>query len=174
MKFSAAVIPIFIAIVIVFAVIKKVDVYSVFISGAKKGVNVFISLLPGIVCLFLMISAMRSSGLIDALENICAPVLGALGIPKEVFSLCLLSPLSGSGSLAAFESILERCGADSYAGRVASVIAGATETTFYAVTVYYSSAEIRKTDYTVPCAVLGDIAGYAAAALSVRLFFGGA
>lgn len=173
MGFSSAVIPVFVAFVIVFAFIKRVDIYSVFISGAKKGIDIFVSLLPGIVCLFLMISTLRASGLIDKLESLCAPVLAALGIPKEVFSLCLLSPLSGSGSLAAFDTILEQYGADSYPGRVASVIAGATETTFYAVTVYYSAAGIKKTGYTIPCAVLGDIAGYAAAALSVRLFFAG-
>ena len=81
-------------------------------------------------------------------------------------------PVSGSGALAVGSELMEAYGADSYIGRVAAVMLGCTETTFYTIAVYFGAAGIRRTRYTVPAALTADITGFIAAALSVRLFFG--
>ena len=95
-----------------------------------------------------------------------------LGFPAEVLPLALLRPISGSGSLAVVEDIFSTCGADSFAGRVASVIMGSTETTFYTVAVYFGAVGIKKTGITIPAALTADICGFVFSALAVRLFFG--
>jgi spore maturation protein B len=85
--------------------------------------------------------------------------------------LALIKPFSGSGSTAVLTQIYKDCGPDSFAGRVASVMAGSTETTFYAVAVYFGSVGIKKTRHTIPAAVLGDLSACILSALTVRLFF---
>ncbi|MGN0560452.1 MAG: spore maturation protein, partial [Candidatus Fimenecus sp.] len=100
-----------------------------------------------------------------------SPIFEKLHYPAEVLPLCLLSPISGSGSLSAFQTILETYGADSNIGRVASVIAGSTETTFYAIAVYYGAVGIKKTRHTAFAALCADCTSFVLAALFVRLFF---
>ena len=98
-----------------------------------------------------------------------SPLTKILGIPGAIIPSALLRPLSGSGSIAVLEEILSSYSPDSYIGRTASVIAGASETTFYAVAVYYSSAGLTKTRHTIPSALTADIASFIAAALYCRI-----
>lgn len=114
----------------------------------------------------------RASGAMDALAGVLAPLLRLLGIPPETAALLLVRPVSGSGALAVRERADAAYGADSYIGRVAAVMLGCTETTFYTIAVYFGAAGIRRTRYTVPAALTADLTGFIAAALSVRLFFG--
>ena len=83
--------------------------------------------------------------------------------------MALMRPVSGSGSFALLNSIFEKCGADSEAGRIASVMAGSTETTFYAIAVYFGAAGIKKTSYAIPAAVLADMTGMLMAVITVKL-----
>ena len=108
----------------------------------------------------------------DALARLCAPVLNLLGIPAETVPLMLVRPVSGSGALAVASDLMAAHGPDSYIGRVAAVMLGSTETTFYTIAVYFGAAGIRRTRYTIPAALTADLAGFMAAAWSVRLFFG--
>ena len=95
-----------------------------------------------------------------------------LGFPPELFPLALLRPVSGSGALAVLDDIYKSCGVDSFIGRAASVMMGSTETTFYAIAIYYGSVGISKTRHTVPCALAADFTGMAMAVLSTRLLGG--
>ena len=107
------------------------------------------------------------------LENVTlAPVLEKLGIPPETAALLLIRPVSGSGALAVGSELMAAHGPDSYIGRCAAVMLGCTETTFYTIAVYFGAAGIRRTRYTIPAALTADLAGFMAAAWSVRLFFG--
>ena len=92
--------------------------------------------------------------------------------PARAAALLLVRPVSGSGALAVGSELMAAYGADSYIGRVAAVMLGCTETTFYTIAVYFGAAGIRRTRYTVPAALTADLTGFIAAALSVRLFFG--
>lgn len=172
MKGTSYVLPFVLLLILCFGVAKKLNVFDCFIEGAKEGIATFVNLLPILTGLVVAVSMLRASGAIELLEKILAPVAKAFGIPEEVIPLCILSPISGSGSLSMYENILAEYGPDSYAGRVASVLSGATETTFYAATVYLGSVQIKKSGTVIPCALIGDIVSFVAAALTVRLFFG--
>lgn len=172
MSFTSFAVPCLLAGLSIYALAKKVDVYNVLIDGAGSGLTVVIRILPSLVALLTAVSMFRASGAMDALTALLTPVLQKLGIPPETTSILLIRPLSGSGALAAAGDLIEQYGPDSYVGRVAAVMLGSTETTFYTVAVYFGAAGIRRSRYTIPAALAADLTGFAAAALTVRLFFG--
>lgn len=171
MSLTYFVLPTVVVIIVGYGLIKKVKVFDCFIEGAKGGFDTFLSLLPILSGLILAVSMLRASGATDILQKLFLPVAKIFNIPEEVIPLCILSPVSGSGSLSMFENILSEYGADSTAGRIASVIAGSTETTFYAATVYLGSVGIKKSGRVIPCALLGDFVSFIAAALTVKYMF---
>jgi len=124
------------------------------------------------VGLLTAVSMFRASGAMEWLSRIFAPVTGLLGIPQETTPLLLVRPVSGSGALAVASDLIKTYGADSYIGRVAAVMMGSTETTFYTIAVYFGAAGIHKTRHTIPAALTADLTGFIAAAFAVRLFFG--
>lgn len=170
-NFSDYILPAFVAIIVVFGLYKKIDVFDCFVEGAKKGFNVFLSILPSLTALFLAVQMLKSSQGIDILTTVLSPVAKLLNIPEELLPMCILSPISGGGSLTVFESIISEYGADSYVGRVASVMMGSTETTFYAITVYFSAVGIKKIRHTALCSLCADLTSFILAGIMVRLFF---
>ncbi|MGM9522405.1 MAG: spore maturation protein [Oscillospiraceae bacterium] len=169
---TSAVVPVMIAGVVLAALFRGTDIFSVFVSGAKKGVGVVLRILPSLVSMLAAIYMLRASGLMDALSAAVSPVLKLLGIPPETCPLMLIRPLSGSGALAAGSDIIDLFGPDSLIGRTAAVMLGSTETTFYTISVYFGSLGIKNTRYAIPAALCADIAGFAAASFFTRLFFG--
>ena len=115
---------------------------------------------------------LRASGALDWFTALLSPAMETIGIPSEVISLMLIRPLSGSGGLAIGAELMAEHGADSTIGRIAAVMLGSSETTFYTVAVYYGAAGIIRTRYTIPAAIIADIAGFFCSALAVYLFFG--
>jgi len=170
-KFTVYILPSIVVLIILWGTFKGVKVFDCFIDGARDGMKTVAGLLPPLLALVLAVSMMRESGALNALVMALSPVAKALGIPQEVMPLTVISPISGSGALTVFENILKTCGADSTAGRVASVIMGSTETTFYAVTVYFGSVNIKKTGFTIPCALAADLTSFICSAWAVRMFF---
>ena len=168
---SNYVLPIFVLIIIGFGLYKKLDVFGTFIDGAKKGFDVFLSILPTLTALFLAVQMLKTSQSIELITMLLAPIANFLRIPPETLSLCILSPISGGGSLSVYESIVSEYGADSYIGRVASVMMGSTETTFYAITVYYGAVGIKKIRHTAICSLCADFTSFILAGIMVRLFF---
>ena len=114
----------------------------------------------------------RASGAMEWFSQLLAPALERLGIPAETVSLMLIRPISGGGAMAVATDLIQSHGPDSYIGRVAAVMLGSTETTFYTIAVYFGSAGIHRTRHAVPAALAADLTGFAASALAVRLFFG--
>ena len=172
MDYSAYVVPLLLAFVALFALAKRVNVYEALTRGASQGLSILGSILPALVGLMTAVYMLRASGAMEALGQLLAPVLIRLGIPTETASLLLIRPVSGSGALAVGSELMSAFGPDSYIGRVAAVMLGSTETTFYTIAVYFGSAGIRRTRYAVPAALAADLAGFMAAAFAVRLFFG--
>ncbi len=168
--FQSLVLPFTLSFVILYAVLKRLPVFEIFIEGAKKALGQTAELLPCLTALCVMVTVLDASGVISLLCDLFGPALSRLGIPREVLPLCLISPLSGSGSIAVLQEIFSEFSPDSYIGRTASVIAGASETTFYAVAVYYGSVGITKTRHTIPCALIADMTTYVAAAFFCRFF----
>ena len=148
--------------IIVFGLIKKVNVFDAFLDGAKEGMRTAVGIMPALTALTLCVSALRASS---------APLAEAAHIPPETLPLMLIRPVSGSGALAVLQGIFSSCGPDSAAGNVASVMMGSTETTFYTITVYFGSVGIKKTGCTVPAALTADLTGMIAAALTVTFLY---
>lgn len=166
------VMPAFACIIVVFGLIKKVPVFDIFLKGAKEGMQILYSIAPTIIGLVFAVDLLRSSGAIDVICNFIEPVADYLGFPKEIVPMVLLRPVSGSGSTALLTSLYEQCGPDSFAGRVASVLAGSSETTFYAIAMYFGCIKVKKIRHTLFAAIIADITAAVMSVLTVRLYFG--
>ncbi len=164
--------PLFASIIVAFGLIKRVPVFDVFLKGAKEGIQLLYSIAPTIMGLVFAVDLLRSSGAIDMLCSFIAPAAEFLGFPKEIVPMVLLRPVSGSGSTALLTSLYSDCGPDSFAGRVASVLAGSSETTFYAIAMYFGCIRVKKIRHTLLAAVIADMTAAVMSVLSVRLFFG--
>lgn len=164
--------PAFACIIVVFGLIKRVPVFDIFLKGAKEGMQILYSIAPTIIGLVFAVDLLRSSGAIDAICNFIEPVADYLGFPKEIVPMVLLRPVSGSGSTALLTSLYEQCGPDSFAGKVASVLAGSSETTFYAIAMYFGCIKVKKIRHTLFAAIIADITAAVMSVLTVRLYFG--
>ena len=173
MSVSGLVIPLLLSAVAMYGMGRKVDVYGALTHGAEEGLTVLLRIVPALVGLLTAVSMFRASGAMEWLSGLFAPALDLLGIPPETAPLMLVRSVSGNGALAVASDLMAVHGPDSYVGRVAAVMLGSTETTFYTIAVYFGSAGVRKTRYAVPAALIADLTGFMAAAFAVRLFFGG-
>lgn len=170
-KLSDYLIPVLLAGAALYALCRRVDVFSALTTGAGEGLSVVLRILPPLVALLTAVYMLRASGALELLTELLTPVLTFLGIPPETVGLLLIRPVSGSGALAVGSDIMQTYGPDSTIGRTAAVMLGSTETTFYTVAVYYGAAGIRRTRHTIPAALAADIAGFLAAAWTVRWMF---
>ena len=172
MPLSELVVPAILCAVGVYGLRRRVDVYGALTKGAEEGLTVLLRVLPSLVGLLTAVYMFRASGAMDFLGRLLTPLLSALGIPPETAPLLLIRPISGSGALAVGSELMETYGVDSYVGRVAAVMLGSSETTFYTVALYYGSAGVTKTRYTIPAALCADFVMFLLSAAAVRLFFG--
>lgn len=168
MRAAEVALPCGIAAVFLYALLKKVNVYKAFIDGAKEALPQLAGILPALCAMMTAIEVLRASGLMDAIITAAAPVTGALGIRSELMPIILLRPFSGSAALGLLRDTLETCGADSAAGRTASVIVGSTETVFYTTAVYFGAANVTKTRHAVPAALIAGAVGTIAGILLTR------
>lgn len=149
--------------ILIYGIYKKVPVFDVFLKGAKSGAVSCFSILPALVGLVVAVSMMRASGILDFLAQILDPVLKVFNFPSDVLPLSLLKSVSGSGAIAMLKNVFETSGVDSFSGRLASVMLGSSETTFYALSIYYGATKVKNTRYTVFAAVFADVVGIIAA-----------
>ncbi len=169
--FSFYILPGVIGFIIVFGLFKNVPLFDTFILGAKDGLSSAFSIAPSLIGLIVAVSMLKASGALDIITSLLAPIGNLIAIPKETIPLMLLRPVSGSGALALVDSIFKSCGPDSFPGRVASVMMGSTETTFYVLAVYFGAVGIKNTRHTLPVALTADFASFILSVLTVRLFF---
>ena len=160
--------PLIIAVVALWALYKKQDVFSALLAGAKDGLHTLVGVVPALVALLPAVYMLRASGALDALTRLIAPALSFLGIPPETVSLMLIRPMSGSGALAVGSELIRNYGPDSLVGRTAAIMLGSTETTFYVVAVYFGAAGVKKSRYAIPAALIADLTGMLMAALTAR------
>ncbi len=169
-EFTDYILPGLVVIIIGFGAIKGLKVFDIFLDGAKKGFKTVLNITPALIGLIVAVNMLKSSGGLEVITNLLAPVSSFLGIPKEVTPLAILSPVSGSGAVSMFESILKDYGPDSFIGRCASVMMGSTETTFYAITLYYGSCNIKNTRHTLPSAICADLTSFIFSSKAIQLF----
>ena len=158
-------------LVAVYAACRRVDVYDALIQGAGEGLGTLARIIPSLVGLMTAVYMLRASGALDLAAQALAPLLDRVGVPAELLPLMLVRPISRSAALGVGAELITSSGPDSYVGRVAAVMLGSTETTFYTIAVYFGAAGIVKTRYAVPAALCADLAGFMAAAWAVRVIF---
>lgn len=169
---SDFVIPFFIALIMIIGLIRRVDIFSEFTEGAAENLKAAFDVLPALIALMTAIGMFKASGALEVISEAISPVTGFLGFPEECIPLAIIRPVSGSGALAVFESILNDVSPDSFAGQVASVIIGSTETTFYTIAVYYGITGVKKTRHAIASSLTADFTGFILSALTVRLLLG--
>ena len=169
---SAWAIPLAVAGIPAWALTRKVKVYPVFVEGAKEGFQVAVRVIPPLVAVVVALGMLRASGAMEGLASLLAPLTDAVGIPASVLPMVLVRPLSGGAALGVVADVLRSDGPDSYAGRLVSVMAGSTETTFYVLAVYFGAVGVTRYRQALPAALLADLAGFAASVVAVRLLFG--
>ena len=138
--------------------------YEAFLRGAGEGLRTGVEILPALAAMMLLIGLIRTRGLAEVMEGLLGPAAEAVGFPREALTVLLLRPLSGAGSLAALETLMETYGPDSRASLVAGVVVGSSETIFYTMTVYLSAAGVRKLPRALGISLLSWLAGCLAAA----------
>ena len=151
---------------------KRVPVYESFVEGAKEGFQVAVRIIPYLVAILFAVAMFRASGAMDALARFLSPVLEPLGFLAEVLPMAIIRPLTGSGSAAIVVDMINRYGEDSIFVKMAAVMYGSSETTFYVIAVYFGAVNIRKTRHAVPAGLLADAAAMIIAVWTVRLLFG--
>ena len=161
------VIPAVIAIVLTVSLAKKMPSYELFIDGEEEGMKIVAGIFPPLVAVLTAAYMLRASGTLDIIISFLAPVTKL--IPAEVMPLALIRPLSGSGAIGILTEILNTHGADSEIGRIASVIMGSTETTFYCLCVYFAKTRVKHNLKAVPFAAAGDIVGIITAVILIKL-----
>lgn len=164
-----------IVLFIVSGMLRKVNVYEAFIEGAKEGFTTAVRIIPYLVAILVAVGVFRASGGMDVLIGAVAWCVEACGGNSDfvgALPTALMKPLSGSGARGMMIDAMTTYGADSFAGRLACLFQGATDTTFYIIAVYFGSVGIRKTRHAVTCGLIADAAGILAAIVIGYLFFG--
>lgn len=159
---------------IALALFKRVNVFEAFIDGAKEGFEVAIKIIPYLVGILVAVGVLRASGVLDFIMQGLAAFFAMLSINTDfvpALPVALMKPLSGSGARGLLIDLMNTSGADSFPSRVASVIQGSTETTFYVLAVYFGSVAIKRTRHAVPAALLAELAGVIAAIIIAYIFF---
>ncbi len=144
----------------------RIDVYRAFVAGAKEGLCALLEIIPYLCAILTATALLRETGVMARLEGLCAPLLSAVGLPRELAGVVLLRPLSGSAALAAARDVIALCGADSRAARIACVVSGASETVFFTGALYLGAAGARRARYALPAALIA----YGACVLCAGVF----
>jgi spore maturation protein SpmB len=159
---------------IVGAVIKKVNAYEAFVEGAKEGFETAIKIIPYLVAMLVAIGVFRASGALDMLMSAIRSSVLFFNLDDQFIDAlptALMKPFSGSGARAMMVDTMQAYGADSFSGRLASIVQGSTETTFYVLAVYFGAVGIKNIRHAVGCGLIADFAGIIAAILVCYWFF---
>ena len=168
---SIYILPAIISFILIYGIAKKVPVYEEFIEGAKEGFSIAIKIIPYLIAIIVCVSLFRTSGAIEILQNLLKPILDFFKIPIETTVIMITRSLSGSATLGVLADIVNNSGANSYAAKLAAIITGSSETTFYVASVYFGSVGIKKFRYAILAGILADIVGLLAAIWICSIFF---
>ena len=153
---------------------KRLNVYEAFVDGAREGFGVAVQIIPYLIAILVAISVFRTTGCMDVLVGAIGAAVAALGLDTDfvpALPVGLMKTLSGSGARGLMVDVMKTYGVDSFEGRLAAIIQGSTETTFYVLAVYFGSVNIRKTRYALSCGLFADLVGLVGAILVGYAFF---
>ena len=162
---SKFIIPAITLFVIIYALIKKVNIYDEFLEGVKEGLDISLSIFPGMFAIIISVTVLTKSNLLNDLRSLINTNL----FPKEILPIAILRPISSSSSLMILNDILFTHGPDSIIGKIASIITGSTDTTIYIIGIYYSSIKIKKIRHSLLVGLLADLACVIISILIVKI-----
>lgn len=162
---SDMIIPMTIFGIVCYGVMAKVEVYDVFIKGAKSGFFTVIKIMPTLVALMIAVGILRASGFLEMLSGLLGKVTQYIGFPGELVPLTVVKMFSSSAATGLLLDLYKEFGTDSYIGRIASISMACTETIFYTMSVYFMTAKVSKTRYTLAGAMLATMGGLVASVI---------
>jgi len=169
---SNLIIPIMVLGIILYGIKKKINIYDTFIEGSKESYDMVFTMFPCMLAMIFGVNIFIKSGVLEYIFVFFQNILDILRIPLEIIPMAIMRPISGSSSLAILNTILETYGPDSFIGRLASVIQGSTDTTFYVLTLYFGSIGIKKIKYSLWAGLVADVIGIMSAIIIVNVMFG--
>lgn len=168
---SSWIIPAIVLLTLLTGIIKKIPVYETFIDGAKDGLKVSYNIFPYLLAIIVAVSMLRASGAIEILGQLLSNLLNATNIPVDILPIMIIRSLSGSAVLGLFSDIATNYGPESYVTKLAAIMVGSSETTFYVLTVYFGAIGIKKFRHALCAGIFADIIGIVAAVLVARWLF---
>lgn len=169
---SKLIMPILILVILIYAFIKKTNMYDSFIEGAKEGVEISCNLFPYLLAMIFGINLIIKSGFIPDLLNVFKPIFNFLKVPLEILPMAIIRPISGNASLALMNDVFTKYGVDTFLGKLTSVMQGSTDTTIYILTIYFGVIGIKKIKYAMWVGLISDLVGFIISFIVVSLFFG--
>lgn len=163
--------PAVILLILTVAILRKVPIYEAFIEGAKNGVKVSTNIIPYLVAIIVAISMLRASGAIDSIATLCAGFLNKIHLPADVLPLAFVRSLSGSAAVGVFSDIIANNDVNSYTSKLAAIMLGSSETTFYVLTVYFGAIGVKKYRYALLTGLSADFVGIVMSIIIARIFF---
>lgn len=161
----------FVAGIPLYAAVKKINVFDVFVKGAKQGFETSISIVPYLIAMIVAIGMLRASGFFELLNTVLAPILNKIGMPSELLPLALVRPFSGSAATGVMAELIHEHGGDAFISKTAATMMGSTETTFYVIAVYFGAVGVKRTRHAIPAGLLADLAGIIASLAICRYLF---
>lgn len=167
----SVIIPLLAAFVVIYGIVKKVDVYEAFVKGMMQGLPILYKVLPYMAAMMISIQLLRASSLLDLLTQFIQKPLQKIGMPPELLPLALFRPLSGSAAMALVADVFDQYGVDSLLGLTAATMMGSTETIFYTLALYFGSVGIKKTRFTLPVALTASFVSVVASVIICKFLF---
>ena len=164
--------PLIILVILTTAIIRKIPVYETFIEGAKDEAKVSLNIIPYLMAIIVAISMLRASGVLESLSFIFSDMLEKLHLPSDILPLAFVRSLSGSAAIGVFSDIVSNNDINSYTSKLAAIMMGSSETTFYVLTVYFGAVGIKKYRYALLTGLCADFIGIVMAVLVTMWFFG--
>lgn len=168
---SKIVLPLFVIIIIIYGIKKKINIYDTFLEGAKEGLITTFSIFPAVLAMIFAINIFLDSNILDFFISLLNPIIGNMSIHSEIIPMALLRPISGNASLAIMNDIFKNFGPDSYIGRLASILQGCTDTTVYVIALYFGTVKITKIKHALWVGLFADLVGIIMAFVLTNLFF---
>lgn len=169
--FSKIVIPLFVVFVVFYGFIKRVSIYDSFLEGAKEGLIISFNIFPNVIAMVFAINIFLDSNFVYEVLSIFENFLLKFNIPIDILPMAILRPISGTATLAIMNDIFASFGPDSYAGRLASVLQGCTDTTIYVLALYFGSIGVKKIRYSLVVGLIADLIGIVVAFILTSIFF---
>ncbi|QDU35103.1 Spore maturation protein B [Poriferisphaera corsica] len=169
---SLFIIPAMLLFIPLYGLFKRVPVYEVFVEGAKEGFDIAVMIIPYLIAILFAIGMFRASGAMAFLMDGLRPALSFVGIPPEILPMAIARPLTGSGATAILVDIVNENGPESLISRMAAVISGSTETTFYVIAVYFGAIGVKKIRHALVVGLIADVTAILLAIYVVKWLFG--